>query len=63
MEPRAIPSSFTTTFTFDDGFMLADMRRLYESAKATGETPRATSPGGRRAGRVRGHYCSVIPSD
>lgn len=33
MEPRAIPSSFTTTFTFDYGIILADMRQLYESAK------------------------------
>ncbi len=33
IEPHAIPSSFTTTFTFDCGVMLADMRRLYERAK------------------------------
>src|SRR5437667_12577264 len=33
MEPRAIRSSFTTTFTFDSGGTEADMRRLYENAK------------------------------
>jgi len=33
MEPRAIRSSFTTTFTFDYGVTEADMRRLYENAK------------------------------
>ncbi len=33
MELRAIPWSVTTTFTFDDGIILADMRRLYGSAK------------------------------
>ncbi len=63
MEPRAIPSSFTPTFTFDYGFMLADMRRLYESATATSGTPRATSPGGRRARSVRGHNRTMMTSD
>ncbi len=33
MEPRAIPSSFTTTFAFDYRIILADMRRLSESVK------------------------------
>ena len=33
MECRAIPTSFTTTFTFEYGVTEADMRRLYENAK------------------------------
>src|SRR5213594_915486 len=49
MDPFAIPSTFTTTFTLEYGVSEADMRRLYENAKrdqwnATRDIPWSAAP-------------------
>jgi len=49
MDPFAIPSAFTTTFTLEYGVSEVDMRRLYENAKrdqwnATRDIPWADAP-------------------